>query len=63
MCCYICVRPQALLNAHYNYGQGRLACRLRAALTTAVFDKARPSTDAAWRLLCARRLCWAWPRT
>ncbi|KAK9825002.1 hypothetical protein WJX81_008465 [Elliptochloris bilobata] len=31
---------KALLNAQYNYGQGRLACRLRAAITAAVFDKA-----------------------
>ena len=40
-CASTCGR-QALLNAQYNYGQGRLACRLRAALTAAVFDKVRP---------------------
>ena len=39
--CAVACGRQALLNAQYNYGQGRLACRLRAALTAAVFDKAR----------------------
>lgn len=30
---------QALLNTHYTYQQGRIACKLRAALTCMVFKK------------------------
>lgn len=30
---------QALLNSHYSYQQGLLACKLRAAVTCIVFKK------------------------
>lgn len=49
---------QALLNAQYNYGQGRLVCRLRAALTAAVFDKARLNQlPEAAHVLCNQTSC------
>ena len=56
--CAVACGRQALLNAQYNYGQGRLACRLRAALTAAVFDKARLTElpEAAY-ILCKRTSC------
>ena len=37
--CLTNVRLQALLNCQYTYLQGRLGCRLRAALTCVVFNK------------------------
>ena len=30
---------QAVINTQYTYGQGRVACQLRAALTCSVFNK------------------------